>query len=161
MRFDDGFKAYVGTAYGCASNYGIPVTLLHLTSMFRRRAVTKAELRMRSLVEVVVSPSAEQLSCLVTHMGRIYLPQEQWHDKSVHSMLPEKGSYYGLPRPSQAIHNLCSRKRCQLAKARIKTTRIVHVRLGRKEASRTSQRMVAAAGRSRLPGRNRYISGLR
>ena len=63
------------------------------------------------------------------------LPREQWGHESVHSMLSENESYYGLPRPSQTIHNLCQ----QRVSLTCVSGQLFYTRLGRKEASRTSQ----------------------
>ena len=62
-------------------------------------------------------------------------PWSKWRDKSVHSMLPEKGSYYGLPRTSQTIRNLGHE---DISAYRI-TKGICHIRLEHKEVLRTSR----------------------
>lgn len=84
------------------------------------------------------------------------LPREQWHNESVHFTLSLKGSYCGLSRSSQTIRNLTN----TTSKAEINEPEayvgIFHIRLEHKGASRTSQQMGVAVGRSESPGRSRY-----
>jgi len=80
------------------SNHGHSVICSCWARMLQCRTAAKVELRMRSLADMVISFAA-RLPSFVDRMERKNFPQEQWHDGSVHSVLLERRSYYGLSRP--------------------------------------------------------------